>query len=192
MNFTLGDAIPFRPCGATENHYYRFVTSTNITWTNARTAAASQNYFGLTGYLLTIMCQAENDLAFNSINQDGWIGASDAANEGDWRWVTGPEAGTQFWSGNGSGSPVGGNYNNWYSGEPNNDLGNEDYCQMYFLGNTAGKWNDIPNYSGLYVLEVEGINADAMSFDVISGIIPPYQTDTINVELNSSNLVIGN
>ncbi len=144
VNFTLGDAIPFRPCGATENHYYRFVTSTNITWTNARTAAASQNYFGLTGYLLTIMCQAENDLAFNSINQDGWIGASDAANEGDWRWVTGPEAGTQFWSGNGSGSPVGGNYNNWYSGEPNNDLGNEDYAHFWNTAG-AGQWNDYPN-----------------------------------------------
>ena len=43
--------------------------------------------------------------------------------------VTGPESGTQFWSGLSGGSTVGGNYANWGTGEPN-DSGGEDCAQF--------------------------------------------------------------
>lgn len=56
---------------------------------------------------------------------NGWIGASDADSEGIWKWVTGPENGTQFWTGDTNagtnstsnyGSSYNGQYSNWASG----------------------------------------------------------------------------
>jgi peptidoglycan hydrolase-like protein with peptidoglycan-binding domain len=55
--------------------------------------------------------------------------------------VTGPENGTQFWSGDDSGSAFSGNYANWATGEPN-DAGGEDCAQ--FLSGGTGEWNDLP------------------------------------------------
>ena len=73
----------------------------------------------------------------------GWIGGSDQEEEGTWKWVTGPEAGTVFWNGLSSGSSP--NYANWNSGEPNN-AGNEDYAHITdpSIG-FAASWNDLPN-----------------------------------------------
>jgi len=89
----------------------------------------------------------------------GWIGASDTDTEGQWRWVTGPEAGTQFWQGTGSGSAVGGEYNNWASGEPN-DASGEDYA--HFLSD--GNWNDyaFDNFAiDGYVVEYGGLTDES-------------------------------
>jgi hypothetical protein len=62
-----------------------------------------------------------------------WIGAGDAAAEGQWTWLDG----TQFWSGGSGGTPVGGLYENWQGGEPNDD-GTEDCAAV---GND-GTWVD--------------------------------------------------
>lgn len=121
-------------------HLYKFITSTT-TWNSANTAAAGQTAYGATGYLATITSSGENAFISARLSADGWIGASDAAVEGDWKWVTGPETGTSFWSGASGGSPVGGNYSNWNAGEPNDSGGNED-CAEYYSG--SSKWNDLP------------------------------------------------
>lgn len=143
--------ITFSPLDAdylpATQHYYRFVKKPDITWTAARDEAAAARYFGLQGYLATITSLAENSFIQLKTVGVGWIGASDAASEGDWRWVTGPEAGKQFWQGNYTGSVVNGMYNNWNTGEPN-DLNNEDYAHItYFANNPAQslRWNDLPN-----------------------------------------------
>ncbi|OUC11939.1 MAG: hypothetical protein B0A82_24870 [Alkalinema sp. CACIAM 70d] len=158
-----------RPVYRFENgHYYEFVsftdlgidpnnTSTNGTdptvpsWNTAKTLAAGRTLLGLQGYLATITSAAEDSFVQQRLQGQGWIGASDAAVEGEWRWVTGPEglensgAGRQFWQGNGSGSVTGpNNYANWNSGEPNNfvlSVTDEDYG--HYLA--TGKWNDYEN-----------------------------------------------
>ena len=65
--------------------------------------------------------------------------------EGTWRWVTGPEAGTIFWLGAVGGFPQNGLYTFWNTGEPNN-LGGEHYAHITdpSIG-ILGSWNDLPN-----------------------------------------------
>lgn len=123
-------------------HLYQII-STPLTWVAAQPDAASRTKYGAQGYLATITSANENAFIAARLNEPGWIGASDAATEGDWKWVTGPESGTSFWSGSHSGNggvPVGGQYSNWNSGEPNNSS-NEDCAQ--FLSGGSGYWNDL-------------------------------------------------
>jgi VCBS repeat-containing protein len=134
-----------------------------ITWADANTAAKASTYLGLTGYLVTITSQAEQDFVFSKIENAAnvWIGASDAATEGRWEWdPTGgsPEAGKQFWEGVDNGSRVtteGLDYANWCNGEPNN-ANNEDYAVTNWnlvQGATSSCWNDL---SGTNTTSVQG------------------------------------
>ena len=150
--FSLGSAQPFQ----TNGHFYEYISDSGITWPAAEAAASNRSLYGLPGYLATVTSQDENDFITAKLSGQGWIGASDAANENQWLWVTGPEAGTQFWQGVSNGSVVGGEYNNWSANEPNNSGSGEDYA--HFL--TDGLWNDYAfdnaNIDG-YVVEYGGL-----------------------------------
>lgn len=174
--FTIGSAIPYSGNG----HFYEFVASSGISWTAANTAANGKNLFGLQGYLVTVTSAEENSFVSSKLQGEGWMGASDVTTESDWKWVTGPEAGTTFFTqtgaadnsqnlvGNGGsvynstpggGTAVGGYYNNWQSEEPNDYSAGEDYA--HFRNN--GTWNDYPNsiiaIAG-YVVEYGGMAGD--------------------------------
>ena len=139
FSITIGDAN-YLP---STDHYYEYVPSTGITWTSARAAADTRTYFGLKGYLATITSADEAQLSGEQAKGAGWIGGSDAAVEGVWRWVTGPETGTVFWNGAVNGSSP--NYANWNTGEPNQS-GNEDYAHVTAPGvGIPGSWNDLSN-----------------------------------------------
>ncbi|WP_423127949.1 PKD domain-containing protein [Gaoshiqia sp. Z1-71] len=143
---TLTD-VDFLP---STGHFYQFIDSLDITWTRARAEAETKNYYGLQGYLATILSKEENDFIWTKVNGVGWIGASDAAVEGDWRWVTGPEAGTLFWRGLANGVSINGLFSFWSSGEPtnahgetNNGIG-EDYAHINQNPDKEAKsWNDL-------------------------------------------------
>jgi len=127
-----------------------------IDWDTSRDQAVTKSYQGLTGYLATITSEEENSYVSARLGQAGWMGASDAGVEDDWKWVGGPENNTSFWSGDSTGGPVSGRYSNWGDGEPNN-AGNEDCTQ--FLSGGTGEWNDLPcagNYLPAYVVEFGG------------------------------------
>lgn len=175
IQFVIGDAL-FNPENA---HYYKLVTLPNpITWHEARDSAAASNYFGLQGYLVTITSVQENEFINSLISTNTWIGASDEAEEGVWRWVTGCEGleecgkgrhfSNQFKEGNCFSSinapGINGNYANWYfddsgsnrGGEPNDCgcpvPGNhcEDYGHVLYDGlHLEGEWNDWPNSNGV-------------------------------------------
>ncbi len=142
FSINLGDAN-FLPA---TGHYYFYVANAGISWSGARTAAASSNYFGLQGYLATINSEEEAQLTGEQAEGTGWIGATDEVTDGVWRWVTGPEAGTQFWQGDFNGFPVNGEFSYWNFNEPNNFDGDEDYAHITdpSIGFT-GSWNDLPN-----------------------------------------------
>lgn len=142
-------------------HFYTYV-NTRTSWDQAETMAASMFHSGAQGYLATITSAAENNFIINNFNLMGFLGGSDAAVEGEWRWVTGPEAGLLFFVGE---YPDPNRhtiiFSDWGSNEPN-DFDNrpfgfpyagEDYLQ--FDPRVGGEWNDVPgapyNSPGFYV-----------------------------------------
>ena len=146
-------------------HYYQFIPNIGITWTDAKIAAETSTYYGIKGYLVTIAALDESQLAGTQALGNGWIGGSDAANEGEWKWVTGPENGTVFWNGATNGSTP--NFAFWNTGEPNN-LGNENYAHITAPGvGIPGSWNDLPDAGGTgnynsqgYIVEYGGTPGD--------------------------------
>jgi hypothetical protein len=173
------------------DHYYEFVSVPGgITWSAAQTAAAGKQLYGLQGYLVTITSAGEQNFVNTKLNgTTAWMGASDVSLEGAWRWVTGPEAGTQFCTETGGGgysnstggyTAFGSCYNNWNAGEPNNYSGDEDYGQ--FLGGDTGLWNDLSSTNTVpgYVVEYGGMAGDpAAPTEVL--------TATVTVTVNAVN-----
>lgn len=151
-------------------HLYEYVSYT-ATWSAANTNAQTRTKYGATGYLTTIASQAENDFVAARLSNAGWMGASDAASEGDWKWVTGPESGTSFWSGNSGGGTVGGRYANWGTGEPNDAGSNED-CAQFLTGGT-GKWNDLP-----------------CSVTTLPGYVVEYGSPSSPIDISTQNVAI--
>ncbi|SNR42027.1 gliding motility-associated C-terminal domain-containing protein [Lutibacter agarilyticus] len=131
------------------DHYYEYVSDIGITWKNAKIAAEARTYYDRQGYLATITSIEEAILSGDQAAGAGWIGGSDEAVEGTWRWVTGPETGKSFWFGDGNGTTVGTDipfaYWNTSNNEPNN-LGDEDFAHVTAPGiGDPGSWNDLSN-----------------------------------------------
>ena len=194
FSLTIGDGN-YLP--STE-HFYVYEENIGITWSEAKNLAELSSYFGLQGYLATILSVEENQISAEQISGTGWIGASDEGTEGVWNWVTGPEAGTTFWNGNFSGSPALDPdglpyYSNWNSSpqEPNQS-GNEDYAHITDISvGDPGSWNDIPNTGDTnpaspyhpkgYIVEYGGMPGDpTLNISASTSIYIPEITGTTN------------
>jgi hypothetical protein len=116
-------------------HWYEFVESEGITWSDARVAAETKIFLGADGHLATIHSEQENDFVADLIAFRGWLGGFQPPGSpepgGGWQWVTG--------------EPF--VYDNWRPGEPNNLCNDaEDYIEMFGAPNVAiGLWNDATN-----------------------------------------------
>lgn len=169
FSISVGDANYLPDTG----HYYEFVAVPGITWTAARDAAALRTYYGLQGYLATLTSQEEADFSGSQALGVGWIGATDDTTEGDWQWVTGPEAGTSFWSGGVGGTEL--TFAFWNDNEPNDypdgpvTPGEENFAHITDPSVTTqpGSWNDLPVAGGGgayapqgYVVEYGGTTGD--------------------------------
>ena len=125
----------------------------NFTWHEAKEDAEKRG-----GHLAVITSQEENKTINNLILNHSeeyphlWIGGTDEANEGDWKWITG-----EPWI-----------FDNWFSLEsqgrpdmkhPDNAQGSEHYLQVYREPNEPLKggiyWDDKPlrSFSHGYILE---------------------------------------
>ena len=198
--FSLGKAIP----NTSNGHFYEYISG-NYSWTNAKTDAATQTFAGMQGYLATSTSSQENDFLLTKMSGDGWLGGSDnyneinsavgttlypdqSSSEGKFYWITGPEKGQKFSENNNNPITQPGMFANWFSGEPNNWGGSEDYLQIYFGQN--GKWNDLSNYNSLgYIVEYGGSQGDSCVFLTANKIIDviPNSTPTITSIANQEN-----
>jgi len=126
-----------------------------MTWYEAKAYCES-----IGGYLATITSPEEQSFAEDLITDYGkniyWLGGTDEAQEGLWKWVTGEAFEFSNWYGNG-----------W---QPDNNNRTEHYLHVFgkshpdyydIAGGSAGKWNDLcydaNGYNdGFYSLENTG------------------------------------
>ena len=165
------------------DHFYEY-KSTLGNWIPAKAFAETQSYFGRIGYLATSTSQAENSFMWKLIGNNSWIGCSDeytainaavgytmyasqAASEGKFYWVVGPEKGVRVSNQNGGSQVIAGVYNNWYPNEPNN-AGTEHYGHMYGSGGSGSYWNDFANTQTIAsIIEYGGMPNDVLTSQVV-------------------------
>jgi gliding motility-associated-like protein len=206
-NFSISiDQANYLP---SNGHYYQFIPSIGIPWTTAKALAANSRYYGLQGYLATITAADEAKISGEQAAGAGWIGGSDAATEGVWKWVTGPEGlanggtGTTFWNGlaNGSTTPPY-NFASWNTAEPNQYNGaQEDYAHITAPGvGILGSWNDLTNTGDPagnyqpkgYIVEYGGMpNDPILQISASTTItIPKITSTTANNRCGSGSLTL--
>ena len=131
-------------------HYYKFVSSTT-SWTEARRLALASTFNGMQGYLATPNSALEMSfLRKKAANAEIWLGISDAVSEGCWKYTDGPEANSvMFVAPNVSNCTLAGTgFNNFGSGEPNNNPGFTDGSQNIAYARSDGAWDD--SWNGAY------------------------------------------
>ena len=113
-------------------HLYEVVLAEGIGWDDARAAALAR---GPGWDLVSIGDAAESafvksllDATLSALRSHFWIGATERAQEGDWRWVDG----TPF------------SFTDWAPSEPNNFRVDEDLL-AFDLVQSGWAWNDAPD-----------------------------------------------
>ncbi len=198
--FVIGDTFDTYRYLTSNGHYYQLGDPpgpATITWAAAQADAGARTLFGLQGYLATITSGAENSLAAilvpaMPVNKEAWLGGSDVAADGVWTWVTGPEAGTQFWQGDGTGSAVNGMYTHWNVPTYPNVAG----ASQLTIVRSSAWWHDaadgmahdyfIVEYGGL-ASDTEGQLAACITVDVVAPNHAPVLDNTGLMRLTAIN-----
>jgi Ca2+-binding RTX toxin-like protein len=137
-----------------------YLLSDEGSWTEAQAQAVS-----LGGNLVTVNDATENQFLVNTFGTERlWIGLTDEAVEGQFKWVNG-EAVT---------------YTNWNPGQPDDFLSFQDYGYINF--SSPGKWDDGSNDAILRgIIEIATSSNDTIigstGDDTING---GFGTDTVN------------
>lgn len=145
------------------DNWYEYVPSISIFapvgWAEAKAGAAARSHLGLPGYLATVTSEAEHDFIVSSFSflvgfgggSSAFLGASDEAQEGVFRWLGGPEAGELL------------TYTRWAPGHP---TGLEDPLTLslnYQSQPVTSFWTDTATGTFGYVVEYGDARVDQFS-----------------------------
>ena len=144
--------------------YQRFDTA--MSWAAAKAFCETKG-----GHLATITSQAENDFISANLRTDNyWLGGTDEAFEGVWRWITG-----EPWT-----------YTSWDVGKPNHIVANENYI---VANQTTSKWSDIRDiFNFLPMCEWDSYGATQSAGDQFSPTLNPNGTWSYGYKLASPSL----
>ena len=126
--------------GAGGNGHWYETVDIRVAWDSAKTAAETRTHLGLSGHLVTVTSQSEQDFLVSNFSsptlENRWMGASQDQNE-VWTWVTG-----ETWD-----------FTSFGAGEPNGGT-TENYLEFR---QANGGWNDdrLDGFSFGYVVEYE-------------------------------------
>eukprot|EP01123_Difflugia_compressa_P007839 TRINITY_DN218_c0_g1_i2.p1 TRINITY_DN218_c0_g1~~TRINITY_DN218_c0_g1_i2.p1 ORF type:complete len:241 (-),score=51.73 TRINITY_DN218_c0_g1_i2:191-913(-) len=120
-----------------DHHYDLYVTPNYLF--NAQERAVVSTYDDKQGYVVTLSTPDETAFLRSFLSEHNvphvWIGAKDES-ETEWKWITGPESGQQFWEGYDTGRSTCPSGVTWRSGEPNNADDDED-CAILHASDAA-------------------------------------------------------
>ncbi|ASJ73793.1 DUF4347 domain-containing protein [Granulosicoccus antarcticus] len=139
--------------------FYKVVAG-SFDWNTAKSNAESTTLSSANGQLATIRSAYENafvrEIANASFGAGSvFLGGTDAAVEGEWRWVEGGDEADKFWDGGIDGFSAG-QYSNWLTSSQPNNSGDEDAIR---LDSADGIWYDSPTTGSLHNYVIEW-NAD--------------------------------
>uniref|UniRef100_A0A672HW15 C-type lectin domain-containing protein n=1 Tax=Salarias fasciatus TaxID=181472 RepID=A0A672HW15_SALFA len=120
FSFSLSDQLFQKGWEYFHSSFY-YISSTEKTWQESRDDCVSRG-----ANLMIIDSQEEQDFT-RRFPKRMWIGLTDRAQEGTWRWVDGTLLQRSY----------------WYSGEPNDEWGEEDCAEINYK-DVENSWNDMP------------------------------------------------
>jgi hypothetical protein len=136
---SAGGSGPEGPCASAaqlgpSGTCYLVISSTE-TWATGRANCQAK---GQGWDLASVRSRADTEFILPLLDEELWIGASDAEREGRWLWIV---SGDAFWPEVADAGADAGRveYTNWNAGEPNNVDGAD--CLRLL---TTGKWADLP------------------------------------------------
>ena len=210
ITFNMGNL----PASA-EGHFYRlsFFTVNYYSVTHYADYYQSElaSYGGLQGYSVNITSAAENRFLQKKIGTDFWMPLSDeydqinqmsgssyidqSETEGNFYWLIGPAQGNLVSTGDaGSMTPEPGQYNNWQTGEPDN---NGLYGNASYFSAADGKWYDETFYDDFFnylqknvLMEYGGTAGDLVSntiFTKTMSFLATLPVTLVNFEVRKEN-----
>ena len=168
---------------AASGKFFKVVNS-STTWGNAQSLANANLLNGVSGRLATVRSGSEGAYVQQLLQIQGvtgaWIGASDAASEGEWTWQDG--SGDVFLSG---GLPVAGMYENFGALEPSGGT-SENYAEFVAVD---GSFNDLGvAESRAYVIEWDASNVlSNFTFDHLDDANGRFDIDSRSGEITVSD-----
>jgi hypothetical protein len=150
-------------------HFYTMFYRRGLMWEDAVKVCTESRFFDMKGYLATLTAEHEYNDVVERFQADSWIGGSDAAQDGTWRWVTGPEGlenngtGRAFWSGLSSfamGTAIKGAFAAWARFQPDNERNEQHYMSLRHSAGGVGFYDESINaIQDGYLCEYGGLDA---------------------------------
>ena len=136
---------------------------------------AEANSVKLGGHLVSLSTKEEDLFIWDAFKSNYWIGLTDQASPGNWKWINGDTS----------------TYANWAPGNPNNAGGDQHYA--WYWNDSPGKWDDNINNStipGKGIAETPFVQRGNSAYVIVQG--PTWEEAEANAVKLGGHLVTVN